>query len=139
MYRFPRMANLVVTALLLGATTHTKAQSFDVELGWGNITPCSRVVWRNNGIFGTPSPTVQTAEQRVYAYATVSAPTLPGIQNDIQQCAVQGAAAAGLTAIIASPAAAMPAFQAQFEACLQSRAKDYFSLQLRLSEGRCMW
>ena len=128
-----------LAATLIGLPTFARAESYDIELGWGNITPCSRVVWRNDGIFGTPSPTVETSEQRVYAYATIKAPSLPGIQNDVQQCAVQGAAAAGLTAIIASPAGAMPAFQAQFESCLRSRARDYFGIQLRLSEGQCMW
>lgn len=116
-----------------------RAEKINVELGWGNITPCSRVEWRNDGIFGTPSPTLETAEQRVSVYAVVDAFNASSIQNDIQQCAVQGAAAAGLSAIIASPAAAMPAFSAQFESCLQSRAKDYSSLQLGVSEGQCMW
>jgi hypothetical protein len=103
----------------------------------GNITPCSTVEWRNDGIFGTPSPTYIQTPQRVYAYAVVETPTVAGIQNDVQQCAVQGAAAAGLAAIIASPAGAMPAFQAQFESCLQERAQSYFSLSLELSEGQC--
>ena len=120
-------------------TSEASAESFRVQLGWANITPCSRVVWRNDGIFGTPSPTTEFADQRVYAYAVVEAPSVGSIQNDIQQCAVQGAAAAGLTAIIASPAGAMPAFQAQFESCLQSRAEQYFSLRLEVSEGECMW
>ncbi|WP_156369719.1 MULTISPECIES: hypothetical protein [Enterobacter] len=110
-----------------------------VDLGWGNITPCSRVIWRNDGIFGTPSPTLETAEQRVHAYAEVDAPSIPGIQNDIQQCAVQGAAAATLTAIITSPAGAMPAFQAQFESCMQQRARQYFTISLGVSDGECMW
>lgn len=129
----------VLVLFLIGSASYASADPVRVELGWGNITPCSRVIWRNDGIFDTPSPTVETAEQRVSAYAVVNAPTLPGIQNDIQQCAVQGAAAATLAAIIASPAGAMPAFQGTFESCLRSRARNYFSLSLQVSEGQCMW
>lgn len=119
--------------------SQANAEANRIQLGWGNITPCSTVEWRNDGFLGTPSPTVKTAEQRVYAYAVVEAPNLGGIQNDIQQCAVQGAAAAGLAAIIASPAGAMPAFSAQFQSCMQQRAQSYLSLSLELSEGQCMW
>lgn len=115
------------------------ANSIKVQLGWGNITPCTRTVWRNDGIFGTPSPTVESAEQRVYAYAIVDAPNMGSVQNDIQQCALQGAAAAGVAAIISSPAGAMPAFQAQFESCIRSRAINYLGLQLGVSAGQCMW
>jgi hypothetical protein len=129
------------TLALLAASLFSQAgaETTRVELGWGNITPCSKVEWRNDGIFGTPSPTVVTAEQRVHAYAVVETPTVAGIQNDIQQCAVQGAAAAGLAAILASPAGAMPAFQAQFDSCIQERAQSYLSLSLEVSEGECMW
>lgn len=130
---------LMVAAFAYCISSGANAESYTVELGWGNITPCSRVEWTNDGLWGTPSPTVETAEQRVYAYAVVEAPTVGGIQNDIQQCAAQGAAVATLTAIIASPSGAMPAFQAQFESCFRDRARDYFSLQLQLSEGQCMW
>lgn len=133
-----RTAPRIMVMLAAGLCGQVNAETQKVELGWGNITPCSTVEWRNDGPFGTPSPTLIESEQRVYAYAVVETPTVPGIQNDIQQCAVQGAAAAGLAAIIASPAGAMPAFQAQFESCLQQRAQNYFSLSLELSEGQCM-
>lgn len=128
---------MVVFAACL--SSQVSAETHKIELGWGNITPCSKVEWRNEGPFNTPSPTLVEAEQRVYAYAVVETPTMAGIQNDVQQCAVQGAAAAGLTAIIASPAGAMPAFQSQFQSCLQQRAQNYLSLSLELSEGQCMW
>ncbi len=115
------------------------AEEMDVPLGWGNITPCSKVEWNNNGFAGLPSPTLRTAEQRVYASARINAPDAGSIQNDLQQCAVQGVSAAGLTAIIASPGAAMPAFAAQFGSCLESRGKNYSSISLNVSEGQCMW
>lgn len=137
-----RIALCIIVLLAAGLCSEVKAESQKVELGWlgwGNITPCSTVEWTNDGIFGTSSPTLRLAEQRVYAYAVVEALTVAGIQNDVQQCAVQGAVAAGITAIIASPAGAMPAFQAQFESCLKQRAQSYFSLSLELSEGQCMW
>lgn len=140
--RKPRRTSIGFSTLvaLTGLTTSVAfAEPMDVQLGWGNITPCSEVEWRNDGPFGLPSPTLRTAEQRVYVYATVEAPNAASIQNDIQQCAVQGAAAAGMSAIIASPAAAMPAFAGQFESCLTSRAESYSSLSLKVSDGQCMW
>lgn len=114
------------------------AETHRVELGWGNIDNCRTLEWRNDGIFGTPSPTYRESEQRVYAFALIDAPTLPGIQNDIQQCAVQGAAAAGLSTIILTPAAAYPSFQAAFGACMSQRSQDWASFSLNLSEGQCM-
>lgn len=114
------------------------AETHRVELGWGNIDNCRTLEWTNNGFLGTPSPTYRESEQRVYAYALIDAPTLPGIQNDLQQCAVQGAAAAGLGVIIATPAAAYPAFQAAFGACMSQRAQNWASFSLNLSEGQCM-
>ena len=129
---------MVAFSLLLSEPVFAETQR--VELGWGNITPCSRVVSSGSSLFGDWFPdTLETAEQRVYAYAVVDTPTLSSVQNDIQQCAVQGAAAAGLTSIIASPAGAMPAFQGTFESCMHDRAATYFSLSLEVSEGHCMW
>lgn len=126
--------------LLMLFSGHSAAETYRVELGWGNIWPCSRVTSSGSNLLGDWVPdTVETAEQRVYAYSIIEAPSLPGLQNDIQQCAVQGAAAATLSAIIASPAAAMPAFQGTFEGCLQSRAQNYFSVSLNISDGQCMW
>ena len=132
---------ILISVLTLSSFCHLVfAETYRTELGSGNITPCSRATNSGRSIFGDLiSDSIVTAEQRVTAYAVVEAPTLPGIQNDIQQCAVQGAAAAGISAILASPAAAMPAFQGQFQSCLQDRAKQYFSISLELSEGQCMW
>lgn len=117
----------------------TYAETTTVQLGWMDITPCSRVVWRNNGIFGTPSPTVQSAPQRVYAYADVNTPSGSQVQNDVQQCAIQGAAAAGLASLATSPAGAMPAFKAAFSACMASRSADWTGFSLRVSGGQCQW
>ena len=129
--------DFVVLAALTTSVTPTFAENFRIDLGYGNITPCSTLEWTNDGIFGTPSPTYRSSPQIVHAYADVSAPSVANIQNDVQQCAVQGAAAAGLAAIISSPAGAMPAFQGQFESCMYSRASSYFSLSLLLGEGEC--
>lgn len=128
-------ARAVSAVGLAVAALAAHAESHKIELGWTNMTPCSRVEWSDDWI---PSPTWRNAEQRLYAYATVEAPTAAGIQNDVQQCAVQGAAAAGLTSILASPAGAMPAFSAQFESCMRERAADYFGLSLDV-DSQCMW
>jgi hypothetical protein len=129
-----------ILALLVSISGEAAAESVRVDLGWGNITPCSRATNSGSSLLGNIIPdTIEWADQRVYVYTIVEAPTIPGIQNDIQQCAVQGAAAATLSAIIASPAAAMPVFQSNFTGCLQSRAQNYFSLRLEVSDGQCMW
>jgi hypothetical protein len=127
----------IVFALTFLFLNEVRAESYKIELGWTDIVPCSTVEWRNDGVFGLPSPTVYTSPQRLIAYATIDAASVSGIQNDIQQCAVQGAAAATLAAILASPGSAMPAFQAQFEMCFRDRARNYISLALS-TETRCM-
>lgn len=129
---------LATIALLVIMSGEAAAETYRTELGWGNITPCSELTSSGNNLLGLPD-TFKYAEQRVYAYAVTEAPSIPGIQNDIQQCAVQGAAAATLASIISSPAGAMPVFQSTFQGCLQSRAQNYFSVSLEVSEGHCMW
>jgi hypothetical protein len=42
-----------------------------VELGWMNLTPCTKVDWVPTSIPGVSQPVVRTAEQRLYAYAEV--------------------------------------------------------------------
>lgn len=124
--------------LLLLVGSQVMAATHEVQLGWANIVPCSKVEWNNNGIFGTPAPTLRTAEQRVYAIAVVNAPDASGIQRDVTDCALQGAAAAGLSSIIASPAAAVPSFKAGFAACMSARASDWTGFSLRVTSS-CMW
>lgn len=133
-----RLQVLSSTIFAMVICSNAFADTHRVDLGWGNITPCSTLEWTNDGFLGTPSPTYRQSPQRVMAYALIDAPTLPGIQNDLQQCALQGAGAAGLSAIVASPAAAMPTFQATFGSCMANRSQDWGTISLNLSEGQCM-
>lgn len=132
-----KASDFVVLAALTTLAPPTFAENFRIDLGYGNITPCSTLEWRNEPPFGIPVPTYRTSPQIVHAYADVSAPSVANIQNDVQQCAVQGAAAAGIAVIITSPAAAMPVFKGQFDSCMQGRTASYFSLSLLLGQGEC--
>lgn len=67
-----------------------------------------------------PRITLRCRDARITAYATICGPQdiIGDLINDVKDCAMAGAVAAGLAAIIAGPAAALPAFQAAFEPCL---------------------
>lgn len=52
------LKSLIVVALMTeGIYGQAHADTTKVELGWGNITPGTKVEWRNDGIFGLPLPT----------------------------------------------------------------------------------
>lgn len=107
-----------------------------VALGWTNLTPCSKVEWRQ--VYNT---TVVTAEQRLYGYAYVDQSALKNAKTDIEQCLVQAVGACGIASLTASPAACLPAFKVQFGACLKSRNVEQTVVNsVRLSaESQCMW
>ena len=131
--------NITLFAILLANTNASYAQNMKVELGWGNITPCSRVTWVDSSIPGIKAPKVEMAEQRLHAYANVSAMTSSqDVFNYIQQCAVRAATVAGLSAIFASPAAAMPAFESEFSECLGNIGSNVIDFNLSV-EPECLW
>jgi hypothetical protein len=107
-----------------------------VALGWMNLTPCSRVEWRQ--IYNS---TAVTAEQRLYGYAYVDQAALNSAKMDIEQCLVQAVGACGLASLTASPAACLPTFKVHFGACLKSRNVTQTVVNsVRLSaESECMW
>jgi len=93
------------------------------KIGSTNGPRQNKVVWTNDGIFGTPSPTMYCRDSLYGAYAELCGPDdiLDTLWGDVQNCAGVAASAAGLAAIFASPAAALPAFEASFKACLAAR------------------
>ena len=96
------------------------------SLGWTKGIRQSKVVWRNNGPFGTPSPTVYCRDTIYTAYAELCGPDdiIDTLQEYVNDCIKVGLAAATLTTIFASPGAATPAFEAAFKGCLSAKIGD---------------
>jgi hypothetical protein len=127
----------VLSCLFIATGT---AESREVWHGWMNLTPCSRVVWRNDGIFGTPSPTAQTAPQELHGYLDLNIPDEQTIVQVAQNCAQQGVAAAGLAAVLTNWSGAWPAFKAAWDSCIASAptqiTENTFNLR---TDPICKW
>jgi hypothetical protein len=118
---------LLVATLLLTANAH--AESKRINLGWMDIIDCTKFSWDGG---------LERARQTMNAYVDVDAPNASEIQSDLKECALEGAGAAGVTAIVASPEAAMPAFEATFGACVSAKAEEYSSISLGV-DSSCHW
>lgn len=95
-----------------------------------------KVVWRNNGPLGLPSPTLYCRDTLYQAQAELCGPSdiLADFWGDVQQCAQVGLGAATLAAIFTSPAGALPAFSGAFKICLQAKIGDRINeVQVHLS------
>lgn len=70
-----------------------------------------------------PGVTLRCRDAWITAYATICGPEdiINGLLNDVISCIGVGVAAAGLSAIFAGPAAALPAFEAAFKGCLATK------------------
>ena len=92
-----------------------------VEIGWLDVPPCSRVLWRNDGPFGLPSPTLQWGRQKMTVFASYARASLAAAKSDITDCLVEAGKVATWAAIVTSPAAALPSFVAAFDAALAQK------------------
>lgn len=113
-----------------------------VELGWTNITPCTKVRWDPTSIPGVSTPTVVSAEQRIIAYAEVDTDKMKDeLIGAVKDCALAAVAAAGgLGAITGNPAAAAGAFKAAFIACFAAKASDIVVTEVNLHlETKCFF
>jgi hypothetical protein len=116
-----------------------------IELGWTNLLPCSRIKMVTvDGPFGTKfdTPQVQTAEQRLYAYADIESPNWQdkaiGAARDCALAAV--GAAGGIAALTANPAGAGAAFGAAFLTCFAGKFADVVISSVHIeTSSRCMW
>jgi len=107
-----------------------------VQLGWTDLTPCSKVEWRQ--VYNT---TAVTAEQRLYGYAYLDQAALNNAKTDIEQCLVQAVGACGIDSLTARPAACLPKFKGALGACLKDRNVEQTvvnSVRL-IAESQCMW
>lgn len=115
-----------VLASLVNITT-AYAEPKEVWHGWMNLTPCSKVEWNNNGLFGTPSPTVRTGPQELHGYLTVDLPNDQSVVSLVKNCADKGVAAAGVAAVLTNWSAAWPTFEVTFKQCLHNAPQDILS------------
>ena len=91
-----------------------------------------------------PCITLRCRDAWLSAYATICGPDdiVNTLLNDVIKCVGVGVTAAGLSAIFAGPAAALPAFEAAFKGCLATvigdRVKE-ISVSLSTEEGTGDW
>lgn len=85
--------------------------------------PEFKVEWKGHPI---PKPVTYTRQSDVALFAEISGPD--NVMNDgvnaIRECAVAALGTAAVAAIIADPAAAVPAFKAAFIACMAGKIGD---------------
>jgi hypothetical protein len=136
-----KVSAIALFAMFIGAQG-AASDTFEIWHGWMNIQPCSEVEWTNSGAFGTPSPTVRTADQELHGriFVEIDASDFADVQNDFLSCAENAAAAAGIAAILTSSSAAWPTFWAWFQSCLQTSAASAMSWEAYLeTESQCNW
>lgn len=114
------------------------AAKHQIPLGWGELPPCTKVVWSNKGPFGLPAPTYKEATQRAYAYASIDAPGGGEIQGILKKAAIHATAAAGLGSILASPLAAASTFQGAFLASVGAQIPGKVNVDLSV-KSKCNW
>ena len=108
------------------------------ELGWANFVPCSKWEMVDTSIPGIALPTLYTAEQRLYAFATIS--TKNASVEIIKECAAVAVGSCGLASLVASPSACAPAFKTSLMSCLKAKVQEAAVNSVRLTvESRCMW
>lgn len=119
----------LVAMAALGAAAVASAAEIEVWHGWMNLTPCTKVEWGNDGLFGLPSPTYREGPQElhgwIYADVTTGGELANQARNDCAQCGIQAAAVASAASILTEGAGGWPAFTGAFWGCLSSRAETY--------------
>ena len=129
----------VATVLLLLWSSPVTAEPFRIQLGWGNLPDCTRMVASGRSLFGSGfQDTLQRGEQRVFAYLEGNAINASQVMNHLQQCAARAVAVATIAAVLGSPAAATPGFAATFIPCAQERIEGSVNISLR-TETQCLW
>src|ERR1035437_3229143 len=101
----------------------------ELEIGSSGNIPETMVQWEGSPI---PVPYMYFRNSSMHVTAHFCGPDdlMNQVWNDIVNCAV----AAGLAAIVSSPAGAMPAFQASFQACIYASIGERAG-ELQLSLG----
>lgn len=127
---------VIVPFVLCAIASGSSAETIRKNIASGNITPCTKVELRQ--VFNA---TTRQAPQTVTVFATLDVPSGNALKVAAEQCLVVAAAAAGTAAIVASPAAAYPAFKIAFDACVKERAAEVLAAaKINFdTETRCNW
>lgn len=119
--------NVALNAQMLAAAGMAEIGRLAVYKGRDPFTPPqSKVVWKNNGLFGTPSPTVQWKYMNSEVWLVVEGPDTPEIKAKFESCVKEAAITATLSGIIAAVASsgtgavstALLTFSHQLSVCL---------------------
>ena len=136
---------IVALVSIAMSTTAAHAEKLVVWRGSMDLTPCSKTEWNNNGIFGTPSPTVRTARQIASAtlyldVATGSHDILMNLKPVAERCAIEAVAAAGITAYVTGGAGSWEAASTTFQACMSSEPLYRYVVQYGADyDTSCDW
>lgn len=140
--RWVKALTIAVLSLVAGSALADQVQ---VWSGWMNIVPCTTVEWNNDGLFGTPSPTLRTAPQELAGSISVdvSAPQelLNQVTNDVTDCGLEAAAVTTAEAILTSGAGGWESFTTTFSTCLSTRAESFqYVGEIHLDvDTKCDW
>lgn len=117
-------------AIAIFISTPALADSLEIELGWGNLPECTRMVASGGSIFGGGfRDTLEKTPQRVTAYLHVEAPSVDSVRSAINHCAFNVALPrATLAAILGDPSLAQPVFFESFNSCMAGLAWSSLSL-----------
>ena len=124
---------------------YSYSTTIEIWHGWMNLTPCSKVEWRNDGPFGTPSPTYVQGPQELHGYiranvVSSSEEAISNVKARIVNCGARGAAAAGVTALLTGGPGSWEAFQATFNSCISETAlSDIVGGYNFSTESKCVW
>lgn len=140
-----RIVTLLMLSALLCSSSVVSASTIEIWHGWMNLAPCSKVEWRNDGLFGTPSPTYIEAPQELHGWvrADVTDTTsdlINAITSVATNCAAQGATAAGTVALITGGPGAWETFVSTFKSCIANTSVARYIIQFRLdTDSQCNW
>lgn len=110
----------------------------EIELGWMNITPCSKVDWRPF----PELPVIKTGEQRLHGYLSFDSPNWrEEAEQKARDCATAGfGAAGGISALAGNPGAFAAAFAPVFIGCLQANFSDLLLENIKIdTRSVCIW
>jgi hypothetical protein len=103
-----------------------------VEVGRHGSIPETKVEWEIQDVglgIRTKVPVLYCRTSSLYVYAEICAPEeiLDQFWDDITNCALVAAGVATIAVIVASPAAALPAFEGALVPCLEEKAVERIS------------
>lgn len=110
----------------------------EIELGWMNLTPCSKL-----DIRPFPQlPVIKTAEQRLYGYLNFdSANWRAEAEQGVRDCAMAALGGAGGFAVLtANPGGFAAAFAPIFLDCFTNKFTDITLSNLQIdTRSTCLW